>query len=288
MMPIKNSRWARLLAILLLSSGCSRVQPEHPSAPGPGVEEGVIQLLDKMLELTERADDLVHGVPRKASRGAKPELIVEINRITLDGQRLVLEAPVSEWWKVLGPPSRQDRLGEVLVWDSLGIGVTTRVDEGTEKALASLAERFYDTNPTSDEAYGKHRERRNQMLDKAQKSGAYQVSSLYVRLRDNSGPDTDADGEPMLRGAFKGYLQVNGVSVDAETTLREISRWGRKSRHPLFYDCLRLDELRRCSAHTEVVENGPTMDFGFSVDGTEQRRITSFSFSCEGCPPPAR
>ncbi|WP_431819485.1 hypothetical protein [Burkholderia sp. F1] len=275
-----------LLTALLLLSGCGQAKSE----PEPTTEEGEmaaqVRWLKRATDVTNQVDDWLHGSPRKAPRGAKPELIVENDRITLDGKLLVLEAPVAEWWKVLGPPSRQDRQGDVQVWDDLGVGLTTRVDDLTKKTLADMTSQFYDSNPTSDEAYERQREKRSRTRDQAQNSGVFQVSSFYVRIRAIPGPDTDEDGRPVIRQAFKGYLQVNGVGVDAESTLRDISRWSDKSKHPLSYHCLRLDELRRCTANTEVAENGTSMDFGFTVDETEQRRIMSFSFSCEDCPRP--
>ncbi|WP_155836287.1 DUF7738 domain-containing protein [Burkholderia sp. AU4i] len=275
-----NPIWAPLLAVLMFFSGCSRAQSESPSAPGHDTEDRVIGLLGQAVNIAEQVDDLAHGVPRKAPRGAKPELIVENNHITLDGKLLVLNAPVSEWWKILGLPSRQDRRGSIQVWDSLGIGLITSLDSRTEQRLNELTTRYRESNLEI------RLSEKRKVLDEAQESGLFNVSSFYVNIRPEPGPDIDEDGDPVLRQIFKGYLQVNGVGVDAESTLREVSRWGSKSKHPLFYDCLRLDELRRCTANTEVVENGPRMSFGFDVDETKERHVMSFGFSCWRCPRP--
>ncbi|WP_420482761.1 hypothetical protein [Burkholderia cepacia] len=276
-----------LLSVLLLLSGCDQARSEREPPVDEGEMAPQVRWLKRATNATNQVDDWLHGSPRQAPRGAKPELIVENNRITLDGKLLVLEAPVAEWWAVLGPPSRQDRLGSIQVWDNLGIGVTTNAESYEEQLITDMTRQFNASGPKPDDAYERERHKWKQTLDQAKKSGVFEVSSLFVNIRSVPGRDTDDDGKPVLRNAFKGYLQVNDIGVDADSTLRDVFRWSDKSKHPLSYHCLRLNELRRCTANTEVVENGPSMDFGFRVDETEQRRVMSFSFSCEDCPRPA-
>lgn len=259
-----------LATMFLLFSSCGLAQSD--STPKNDEEPDVVlRWLKRATDATEAIENRIHGVPRKAPRGAQPELIAENGCVTWDGKPLALGAPVAEWWKVLGPPSRQDRFGKMQAWDHLGILLTTDAYSYLDQLYTDISKQISKSDaPLSSDSYEKYRPQ--QQLDEAKRKGVFKVEFVVVSIRPEPGPDVDEDGNLILRQAFKGYLQVNGVGIDNQSTLREVSRWSEKSSHPLSFGCLRLDELRRCSASNGMI--GATFD----VDRTEQRNLTDFAF----------
>ncbi|WP_372437210.1 hypothetical protein ACCM60_18990 [Pseudomonas chlororaphis subsp. aureofaciens] len=269
MKPYAPHTRAWLLTTLLLLSSC--VQAQSEPAEGRGAIESLTRWLKRATDATEAIENRIHGVPRKAPRGAQPELIAENGCVTWDGKPLALGAPVAEWWKVLGPPSRQDRFGKMQAWDHLGILLTTDAHSYLDQLYTDISKQISKSDaPLSSDSYEKYRPQ--QQLDEAKQKGVFKVEFVVVSIRPEPGPDVDEDGNLILRQAFKGYLQVNGIGIDNQSTLREVSRWSEKSSHPLSFGCLRLDELRRCSASNGMI--GATFD----VDRTEQRNLIDFAF----------
>ncbi|WP_372437209.1 hypothetical protein ACCM60_18985 [Pseudomonas chlororaphis subsp. aureofaciens] len=259
-----------LATTLLFFSSCGQAQSD--STPKNDEEpDFVLRWLKRATDATEAIDDRIHGVPRKAPRGAQPELIAENGCVTWDGKPLALGTPVAEWWKVLGPPSRQNRDGKMQAWDNLGILLLTDADSHFNRLLKSMTEQISASGAPWPKNSLEHY-RVPQTMAQYKKDGVFKVEFVVVSIRPEPGPDVDEDGNLILRQAFKGYLQVNGVGIDNQSTLREVSRWSEKSSHPLSFDCLRLTELRRCSASNGMI--GATFD----VDRTEQRNLTDFAF----------
>lgn len=126
--------------------------------------------------------------PREIKRGARPEVIINGNDITFDGKRLRLGADVQEWIDVLGPNFRE-RLG-ILIWDDTGLLVTL------------------------------HHQRKQEVRSLGVELNFKQLYSEYEPEYETYKPGVSNAPAHF----FKGYLEINGLAIDAQSTIRETNR----------------------------------------------------------------
>ncbi|SJZ81668.1 hypothetical protein [Novilysobacter spongiicola] len=132
--------------------------------------------------------------PRQIPRGAEPEITVEGARITFDGKFLTLGDDFTEWVEVLGEDYRPAVPGyeyeTTFVWDN--IGVIVEWDSTDNRIVEHVGIRL-------------------------------NFNSLYEEWEpgyDNHRPGAGSVPANM----FRGYLEVNGVAVDHNSTVFEVNR----------------------------------------------------------------
>lgn len=173
--------------------------------------------------------------PRHIPTNGGPQILVAASKITFDGEPLQLQGDFGDWVEVLGPDYRSwtpsDNVTRVgtYIWDDLGI-------------LVSL------------DWQGK------QTVKGFEVSFTFKESS--VADPENYVPGTG----PFPSGTFPGYLEVGGVPIDAESTVREVNR---RADGALSLRCMR--GLGICSSFIDGDEDGLVVDV--EVDGRKENSI---------------
>ncbi|WP_411832400.1 hypothetical protein [Pseudoxanthomonas mexicana] len=167
--------------------------------------------------------------PREIKRGAKPEIIIKGDQITFDGKPLRLRADVKEWIEVLGPNFRIYR-GD-LIWDEKGLIAILHPQNKSKVRTLSVELNFKQLYEEWDPEY------------------------------KESGPGKK--GVP--KEFFKGYLEINGLPIDAQSTIHETNR---RAHGELSISCSR--GINICSDHAR--KPGTPLLY-FSVDSRKEQSI---------------
>lgn len=172
--------------------------------------------------------------PRQIPRGAKPELIISGTDITFNEKRLVLGGDFQGWVQVLGknyrPMTHGNKYESLFVWDEFGILV--QLDPVDKKTVESI-------------------------------SVELNFKQIYAKWE----PDFK-DYKPGIgvipAKFFRGYLQINGVPIDAKSTIREVNR---RANGKLSIHCIR--GINACSDYLTPVDAGAPF-IGFGVDSRKE------------------
>jgi len=133
------------------------------------------------------------GNPRKVGKGARPQIILSKNEIHFDGKKLVLGEPIESWKeKILAKPRCFDNGMTLCVWDEYGLEVGTGYKNLNKVQFMNI----YINADHSNENVGK---------------ADYPDGRPAKPLEDN-----------MPYRTFSGYLELNGVGIDAKTEFREV------------------------------------------------------------------
>lgn len=155
-------------------------------------------LMDRWNELRRKALQEAGAIrpsrePRKIERGARPELIFRKNEIYFDGKKLGLGESMDVWKKKIPTSPRCFADGMTLcVWDDYGLEV------GTDHKNPNKV-RFMNIYISIDHSFTLAR------------------SANHPDGRPAKPPEDD-----MPHQTFSGYLEMNGVGIDAETEFWEI------------------------------------------------------------------
>jgi hypothetical protein len=185
---------ALALCFLLQLMSCNATEP---SAFGPAKEPSHMDLWNKLVEDAQKATGVIrdYGQPRSVKHGATPEIILSRENIRFNGRPLRLGASIDEWYEILGRNHRDYPYFNTSTWDDLGIIL---------------------------------------VMDSVDKKTVIQIS-IYVNLEPKdpyAGSVTHRpDGTPVKptydskpKKPFSGYLELDGVGIDAKTKLWEIRK----------------------------------------------------------------
>jgi hypothetical protein len=168
--------------------------------------------------------------PREINRGAKPEVIVNGNDITIDGQPLRLGADAQEWVDVLGSGFRKHY--RAFIWDEKGLSALPYPNDENKVVALSVTLNF--------------------------KQSSSQGEPAHEELRSG--------GNHVPKEPFKGYLEINGLAVDAQSTIRETNL---RSNGELSIRCSK--GINICSDSIGRGEDAPLLYF--EVDGREEESV---------------
>ncbi|WP_394848615.1 hypothetical protein LZC95_14295 [Pendulispora brunnea] len=70
---------------------------------------------------------------------AQPSVIIDAGKITINGTQIVLDTPLTDWTRLLGPSRHVERAGGTEVWDELGIFAVLGSGPTEQRRVRSLA-----------------------------------------------------------------------------------------------------------------------------------------------------
>lgn len=131
--------------------------------------------------------------PRKIKRGAVPELIVIKDEIFFNSKKLKLDEPLTKWKKTIGSTPRCFEDGTIFcVWEDYGLEIGTSAKHPGKVKFINI----YISFDPDDQQIGR---------------------ADYPDGRPAEPPEDDTPHRP-----FTGYLEFNGVGIDAKTEFWEI------------------------------------------------------------------
>lgn len=208
------------LCILFALTGCDYAS-DYATSQWSQAKEGIADALRE---------------PRQIPRGAKPEIILDHDKITFDGKPLRLGDDLQNWVKILGTNYRPWKVSEdvpqphTFIWDDLGVVVSTAWQG--KKTVESIS-----------------------------------VELNFKQIYEKWEPDFK-DHKPGIgvipAKFFRGYLQINGVPIDAKSTIREVNR---RANGNLSIHCSR--GINVCTDYLTPVDAGAPF-IGFGVDSRKE------------------
>ena len=231
-------------ALFLSFASCSAMQVEAMAEQATKKSSA----LEKFTELKNKAILAVtksrgFGEPRKVMRGSYPEIVLKGGRIFFNEKELSFGGSLEAWKKVLGGSPRCSGTGMTLcIWDNLGLDIGTS-----------------------------HADNRNVKFFNIQ----INLPSNDMRSGGSGDPENGSANQlPDLRPhhVFSGYLELDGVGIDAKTKFWEIRSGsiGNGRLHCGLHDC--SNPSGPFSEHSNIYltldgrgESDRLLEFGLSV-----------------------
>lgn len=211
---MKKNLVSGFLFLLCLTAYSNARSPEpEPSVNGNSVtQKSAMQRFEEFKNKAMQKFAAVKnlGAPRQVKKGNTPEIILEKGKIFFNGKELKFGQSVENWKEIIsGTPRCLGKGMTLCIWDDFGLNVGT--DHGSPQRV-----RFFNLQMS--------------------------ISEIDRNIGRANYPDGRSAGEPpdlMPHQVFRGYLELDGFGIDAETKFWEIQSGANPDRrlHCGMFDC---------------------------------------------------
>lgn len=192
-------------------------------------------------------EPLYVGDPEGVKREAQPQVIIKQEEIRLNGFPIKqYRTRATDLIPIIGADISSQKASDAY-WNATGLQIHAAPDDGALPGSPELIHRFVVwVRPAID--YGKHRECDAAGLERHRESTQLSLESLAQFEKDNGFPRDEEARKRVLNkrcsmagntpeNAFSGYLEVDGLPIGANMTLKEIqARRKQLGLEPLYMD----------------------------------------------------